>query len=186
MKMNDAELMVLVDLETTGLDEKSGLPLEVGILIVDLDLNEVASISRIIQWGRLDWDVSVEKFVRDMHEASGLRKEYDAGAGLTIQYAEGDLVWFLEEHNATSLPMAGSNVANFDRVWLREYMPTLNNLFHYRNQDISSVKELCRVWNPEVYAKLPPKVEKHRVISDCRATVDEFKFYRDNFLFTTR
>lgn len=186
MKLNNAELMVLVDLETTGLDEKNGLPIEAGILIVDLDLNEVASCETVIQWGRIDWDGQVDEFVRNMHDANGLRKEYDAGAGVPIKVADALFREFLAQHNAEALPMAGSNVANFDRAWLREFMPGLNDVFHYRNQDISTVKELCRVWNPEVYAKLPPKEEAHRVISDCRATVDEFRFYRDNFLFTTR
>lgn len=186
MKMSDAELMVLVDLETTGLDEKDGLPLEAGILIVDLDLNVIAAEQHIIQWGKLDWDKSVSEFVRNMHDASGLRKEYDAGAGHDVAAVEGKLIQFLIKHGATSLPMAGSNVANFDRLWLREYLPDLNDHFHYRNQDVSSLKEFCRVWNPEVYAKLPPKEEAHRPIADCMATLDEFKFYRDNFLFTTR
>lgn len=184
--MNDAELMVLVDLETTGLDEKEGLPIEAGILIVDLDLKVVAAEEHVIQWGRLDWDNAVGDFVRNMHEASGLRKEYDTGAGYDVRTVEEKLVKFLARYGADRLPMAGSNVANFDRAWLREFMPYLNDRFHYRNQDVSSLKEFCRVWNPKVYSKLPPKEEAHRPIADCMATLEEFRFYRDNFLFTTR
>jgi len=184
-KLSDAPLMVWVDLETTGLEEKAGLPLEAGVLITDLELNEIAAAQYMIQWGKLDWD-SYDPFVRAMHEASGLRAEYDAGAGLAISDVENLLCAFLRTHDATDLPMAGSNVANFDRAWVREFMPTFNDTFHYRNVDVSSIKEACRLYNPEVYAKLPPKLETHRTVQDCRDTVSEFSFYRDNFLWTTR
>ncbi len=186
MKLSDAELVVWVDLETTGLDPKDGLPLEAGILVTDLELQPIAAMDSVIQWGTLDWDGKIDPFVRTMHEASGLRKEYDHGAGKDIHAVEQMLMRFLADQGATMLPMAGSNVANFDRKWLAEFMPGLNELFHYRNIDVSSIKEACRLWNPEVYAKLPPTIESHRTIQDCRDTVTEFSFYRDNFLWVTR
>lgn len=186
MKLNVGDLVVWVDIETTGLDEKKGLPLELGILITNTDLEKVAQFSRIIQWGLLDWSSKIDSFVTSMHEASGLKAEYDDGLGHQNPVVEEEAIAFLEAHDALKYPMAGSNVANFDRRWIAEFMPALNDAFHYRNQDISSIKETCRRWNPEVYAKLPPKSEKHRVIPDCLDTVEEFRFYRDNFLFTTR
>lgn len=192
MNVNEGDLVVWVDIETTGLVVKDGLPLELGILITDLDLKPIAGYSRLIQWGKLDWWTDdeemhyVSEYVTKMHEASGLRQEYDAGVGQPAGLVERQAITFLESHHAIRYPMAGSNVANFDRLWIAEYFPGLNDAFHYRNQDISSAKEMCRRWNPEVYAKLPDKVEKHRVIPDCLDTVEEFRFYRDSFLFTTR
>lgn len=192
MKLNEGPLVVWVDIETTGLSEKDGLPLELGFLITTIDLEPVAGFSRIIQWGNLDWWTDddekhhISEYVTDMHKASGLYAEYVEGRGDQLAVVEEAAIAFLASQDALMYPMAGSNVANFDRRWIAEFMPDLNDAFHYRNQDVSSVKEMCRRWNPEVYTKLPPKDEKHRVIPDCYETINEFRFYRDNFLFTTR
>jgi oligoribonuclease len=79
--------------------------------------------------------------------------------------------------------MCGSSV-QFDRTWLDYWMPEFSAKFHYRNIDTSTVKELCRRMNKKAFAKVPPKVEAHRVIPDLHDTLEEFNHYRAHFLKT--
>lgn len=172
--------LACIDIETTGLDERQDLMLEVGIVLADKNLNVVAEMSDIIKT-QVNWE-NVGDFVVNMHTKNGLLKALDKGHGRKIGELEDALIYFLQEHGATNLPMFGSNVANFDRPWLRRFMPELEDSYHYRNIDVSSIKETCRLYNPRVFAAVPPKAEEHRVISDCHSTLAEFRFYLENFM----
>lgn len=77
-------------------------------------------------------------------------------------------------------PLAG-NTVYMDRLFLRKYMPLVNSYLHYRIIDVSSIKELCRIWNPEMYKKLPSKHCEHRALTDIKESVEELKFYKNNF-----
>lgn len=177
--MSDVAL-ACIDIETTGLNPNGELLLEVGIVLADKNLNVVAEagdiIKTVVNWG------AVTDHVVEMHTKSGLLKALDKGHGRKQRDLEDSLCYFLKEHNADGLPMFGSNVANFDRPWLRQYMPGLEGLFHYRNIDVSSIKETCRIYNPRVFAAVPPKVAKHRATADCHDTIGEFRFYLENFM----
>lgn len=77
-------------------------------------------------------------------------------------------------------PLVGNSVY-MDRLFLRKFMPTLNEYLHYRIIDVSTVKELCSRWNPEVSKEQPKKQYSHRALSDIKESVEELKFYKENF-----
>lgn len=175
--------LATIDIESTGLDPRIDKMLEVAIVLSDKNLNVIAEMSDVIKQPEpLDWETVASDFVIEMHTKNGLRKQIDKGHGRKIGDLEDALRYFLEEHGATGLPMHGSNVANFDRPWLKRYMPDLENDFHYRNIDVSSIKETCRIYNPRVFASVPPKSDEHRALADCHSTLSEFRFYLENFI----
>ena len=120
-----------------------------------------------------------------MHTKSGLWEEA-VTQGIRPQAAVTGLVnWLIKYDVNNTEPLCGSSV-QFDRNWLDYHMPEVISHFSYRNIDISTVKELCRRYNPELYKKIAVDVvplKDHRVMSDLDDTIAEFKFYRDNFLF---
>jgi oligoribonuclease len=179
---------VLVDIETTGLSHITDLILEVGMVITDANL-EVIDIFDVQIWDSPIYDTTwsmVPAFISNMHTKSGLLDRCRA-EGLLPKDAEEQACEFLAGHGALELPMTGSSI-HFDRSFLNEDMPRLNEMFGHRNIDVSSIKELCRRFNPELYAKLDTATEKkgaHRAVDDCMDTIGELKFYRDNFMFWT-
>ena len=185
---SEPERLVWCDLETTGLDPNNDLLLEVGFRITDLELNTLSQKSVLI-WGPKYIDKivqsKIEHIVWNMHKESQLF--VDAKEHGTAITAARDVIsnWLVQHDITVNDPICGSSV-QFDRGWLDVWMPECINMFSYRNIDTSSIKEVCRRYNPVLYAKLdedtsPKKL--HRVQSDLTDTINEFKFYRDNFFF---
>lgn len=174
---------VVVDFETTGLNAATGVPLELGMLIVDKDLNILASKDMIVQPAVQPlWD-QMDPFVVTMHTKNGLIAELAKETGYVAAVVDAEFREWLAENHAEKLPMCGSSVS-FDRGWMQVHMPELARVFHYRNVDVSTIKELCRQWNPRVFDQAPTKIEKHRSLADCIETVEELRYYADNFFFT--
>lgn len=180
--------LLVCDVETTGLDPEQSDLIEVGFAVVDLDLHLADSIEIVCRPDMdIDW-TAVPPLVREMHEKSGLRKVLDNSSSGACDYEEAEaelLDWYTDLFGDAKMPLMGSSV-HFDRRWLQAYFVDLSDKFHYRNIDVSSLKELCRQYNPEVYAELPPKMELHRAGPDIVDTLNEFRFYVQNFLFTTQ
>lgn len=193
--------MVWVDIETTGLSHLTDVVLEVGIRITDENLKTIDEFDMTV-WDSPYYDRKFEeigmragagekgpKIVLDMHRESGL---WDSARseGLTPTDAEKGMVDFLEGHGVEKErpPMCGSSV-HFDRMMITEQMPGLAACFGYRNIDVSTVKELCKVLNPELYGKLdkygPKKSERHRALDDLTDTINELAWYAENFLHIT-
>lgn len=179
--MNKVE-WVCVDLETTGL-EPDAIILEIGVVLADREFQPLASRSTVVRPPhKIDWE-ALDPYVTKMHEKNGLRKQIDNGEGMSLINAQADMIDFLLSHNAEGMPMFGSTIY-MDRTWLRHSMPGFDSVFHYRNVDISSIKELCRRLNPTLFSKLPSADDSaHRVIADCKASLAQGKFYADNFFF---
>lgn len=189
-----------VDFETSGLeDDPNAMPLEVGCILTDKDGNEAASFRSLI-FGP-GWFESLQRapeIVREMHSANGLanamgglssmmREPTTAEQVLGYPQVDENFSDFLYQYGGASrvVPMAGSTI-NFDRFFMR-YLPMSKKWFHYRNVDVSSYKNACRLYNPGLYAKLPqmPVDQKaHRPLEDLRESIKELQFYRDNFFFT--
>lgn len=194
-----------IDAETSGLfpPESKEVPmlLEMGFQIRDaatlfvidsfyLPIWDDGYSTRLVAMRQSD-DPQV-KYVVDMHDKSNLWT-MAARTGVSIGEAEAEFLAYFHEHGITSEvpikardPLFGSSV-QFDRQCLQTFMPGLHGVFHYRNVDISTVKELCQRLNPELYSKLPDHTEKrelHRVQPDLDDTFGEFKFYTQNFLYT--
>lgn len=113
---------------------------------------------------------------------SGLLAECQQST-ITEQQAEDSLLKFLIENGVTksSSPLAGNSIY-MDRMFLRFYMKRLDAHLHYRIIDVSSVKELCRRWNPNVFAEVPAKQWAHRGLQDIRDSIEEARYYK-KFMF---
>lgn len=102
---------------------------------------------------------------------------------ITVTEAEDKVLKFLCENNVESFtcPLAGNSVY-MDRMFLREYMPRIDQHLHYRIIDVSSVKELCKRWNGAIFSEAPPKKLVHRGLDDIKESLSELKYYKQ-FMF---
>lgn len=180
---------VWVDLETMGLDPEKDPIVEMGFRITDIDLNTIDDFEVQI-WTSPYFDQCREnaiQYVKDMHKQSGIYTDgpHLSTGAVTPEIALGEALDWLRGHGIQKTePLCGSSV-QFDRSMLHEQYPDVEALFSYRNIDISTVKELCRRLNPDVYERLEevaPAKKLHRVLSDLDDTISEFRFYRDEFL----
>jgi oligoribonuclease len=190
------ERLVWFDTETFGLDPDNDPILEVGVMITDLALNIDNEESWLIWTSPIyqprfkelkeqaDQGHSGSKYVLDMHLTSGLLAEtMEFGRPAVIVEAE-ICEWLNANEIGKDDPMCGSSI-QFDRGMFDAQMPSVTEILSYRNMDISTIKEACRRFNPSVYAKLDeythPK-KRHRVLEDIEDSINEFKFYTENFL----
>lgn len=180
---------VFVDLETMGLDPEKDPVIEMGFRIVDSETLQSIDDFEIQIWNSPYFDQCWENasdFVKEMHQKSGL---YVGGVAMPKGAVGPDealieAMRWLEGYGVNNEPMCGSSV-QFDRSMLHEQYPDIEGLFSYRNIDISTIKELCRRMNPDVYSRLEevaPAKKKHRVLDDLDDTIEEFKFYSQEFL----
>ena len=179
-----------VDTETFGLATDEPI-LEIGLKITDLDLNVLAEKSWLI-WderhkSRLrrmirnaDEGNESEQYVLNMHSQNNLFNVAEQ-KGLPTHLVDEDIMIWMQNSEVLGLPMAGSSI-HTDRRWIEHSLPKTASCFHYRNVDTSTLKELCRRYNKEVYAALPEKKERHRVMPDLEDSIAEFRHYRDEFL----
>jgi oligoribonuclease len=117
-------------------------------------------------------------FVTEMHTKSGLLPEIIAST-ITVEEAQARTLEFLKQHipDPGSVPLCGNSIGT-DRRFLQEYMPELEAYFHYRNVDVSTIKELARRWNPAVLDAMPEKETTHRALDDIRESIAELVHYR--------
>jgi oligoribonuclease len=116
-------------------------------------------------------------YVTQMHQESGLLELLDSG--LAIDQAEAKILDYVKSFapEAGTAPLAGNSIGT-DRMFLNRYMPKLDSHLHYRNVDVSSIKELTRRWYPKVYFQLPKKSGGHRALADIRESIAELRYYR--------
>jgi oligoribonuclease len=100
-------------------------------------------------------------------------------SAVTVDEAESRTLEFLKSHikEPRTIPLCGNSIGT-DRRFLQEFMPTLEAFFHYRNVDVSTIKELARRWNPSVLSALPEKATSHRALDDIRESIAELIHYR--------
>lgn len=188
MKEEDLDLLSWVHIETFGLDRQHPI-LEVGIRVTNLDLVTVAAASWLV------WEPSYETEIRLVRESEDqwvykTHTENDLfhdarEAGIIRPHAVHEICRWMRENDFTGLPMCGNSLST-DKTWLAAQMPDVLDLFHYRIIDCSTIKELCRRYASDIYAQLPNKSEQHRVEPDLIESIEEFRFYRDNFLWDCR
>lgn len=159
--------LLWLDLETTGLDEHTARLLEVGMILTDGDLNEVACIDVVLGW-RTPHALEMPDIVREMHMASGLLDEV-AASRMCLREAEDLLVAWVDLHDARNLYMAGSGV-HFDRRWLRHLMPALAACFHYRNFDATTLR---------YFFDTEKEAPEHRVLGDLRQSIKNIRMLAD-------
>jgi len=161
----------------TGLDIDSDELVEIAVVITDYDLNIIdPGLDLIIKPNPASLE-NMNDFVRNMHETSGLINEIPNGISATeaetlvLEYV---LKFIPADQNA---PLAGNSIGT-DRAFLTKYMPRLDNQLHYRNVDVSSIKELARRWYPRVYFNAPAKDGGHRALADILESIRELAYYR--------
>lgn len=157
---------VFVDLETTGLDPNLSDILEVGIVVYDKNFNKLGVFSEVAHYRHPDKNPStwIDPFVVQMHTKNGLWDECDASQH-SLRQVELDAIEFLKAGGWVRQPLAGSTI-NFDRSFLQRHMLKLHDTFHYRNIDVSSFKNVWKMYDmPELRAN--EKKEAHRAIPDC-------------------
>ena len=176
----DQNNLVWLDMEMTGLDPDKDRIIEIAIVVTDSQLatRAEAPVAVVHQLGTIldamdDWNKST-------HARSGLIDKVKAST-LTEAAAEEQLLAFLAQHvPARTSPMCGNSICQ-DRRFLARYMPRLEAYFHYRNLDVSTLKELVKRWKPEV-AKGLVKQGKHEALADIYESIEELKYYREHFL----
>lgn len=163
-----------VDLETTGLDPGRDAVLEVACVITTADLDEVARWQTVVR-PPAHMPTLCDQ-VRSMHTRSGLLDALAGGA--PFDAAAGGLLDFLRAHLPEgAVPLAGSSV-HFDRAFMRQRLPDAEAWLHYRNVDVSTVKELVRRWAPTLLDEVPADEVAHRAMPDVLASIAELDRYR--------
>ena len=162
----------------TGLSLEHDALIEVAVLVTDFELNQLGDGIDVIIAPPPEALAQMGDFVRDMHTKSGLLTELESGLSMAqgqervLEYVR---QWVPEPRKA---PLGGNTVGT-DRAFLARDMPELEGYLHYRNVDVSSIKELSRRWYPRVYFNAPDKHGGHRALGDIRDSIAELRYYRD-------
>jgi oligoribonuclease len=174
--------LVWVDLEMTGLDAETDVIVEIACIVTDASLDALDNGIQIVVHADADTLRGMSDFVREMHTKSGLLPEIEQSA-VGVAAAQQTTLEYVKQHvpTASSAPLCGNSIGT-DRRFLARYMSELDEYLHYRSIDVSSLKELCRRWYPDVYRKRPGKAEHHRALDDIRESIEELRFYRANLL----
>lgn len=161
----------------TGLDVEVDELVEVAVVITDFDLNLIhPGFSVVIKPDQSALD-GMGDFVRNMHIESGLLEEIPNGVSLAdAEFAVNEYILRFVP-TPQQAPLAG-NTIGMDRAFLARYMPRVDAHLHYRNVDVSSVKELSRRWFPRVYFNAPVKNGGHRALADILESIRELHYYR--------
>ncbi len=162
----------------TGLDPSRDVIVEIAVIVTDDQLEVVAEAPSLVVHASDEQLAGMVPVVAEMHAASGLTEEVRAST-LTIAEAQGRTLEFLAAHVPKGeVPLCGNSIGT-DRRFLQEYLADVEAWFHYRNVDVSTLKELLRRWRPEVLAAAPDKPSNHRALDDVRASIEELRHYRE-------
>jgi oligoribonuclease len=172
--------LVWVDMEMTGLDPDTDRIIEVAVVVTDMQLNVLAE-GPVFAIHQSDETLDkMDNWNKGTHGRSGLIDRVKASA-VTEADAEKALIEFLKKYvpNGKS-PMCGNTICQ-DRRFMARGMPKLEAFFHYRNLDVSTLKELCRRWKPELVSGFK-KAQKHTALADIIESIEELKYYREHFI----
>jgi oligoribonuclease len=161
----------------TGLDLSIDQLVEVAVVITDYDLIPVDPGFTIVIKPDHTALETMNDFVRAMHTHSGLIEEIPNGVGVAdAEFAVLEYILKFVPAGQTA-PLAGNSIGT-DRAFLHKYMPRVDSHLHYRNVDVSSIKELSKRWFPRVYFNAPPKDGGHRALADILESIRELAYYR--------
>ena len=175
---NVNDYMVWIDCEMTGLELEADGLCEVAALVTDAELNVLGDgVDVVIKPSQAEME-HMGEFVTEMHTKSGLLPLLEEGT--TVEDAEQQVLAYIREYCPTprKVPLAGNTIGT-DRAFLARYMPELEGHLHYRNIDVSSIKELARRWYPKVQHRAPAKTGNHRALADIQESIEELRYYRE-------
>lgn len=178
------DLLVWIDLEMTSLvDPMVDSITQIGCLITDKELNIIAESEEITIHADPERFTVVPAEVQEMYKNNGLIPKILAST-ITESAAEDKILSFLQTYvKEGSSPLCGNSVYN-DRMFLRFRIPKVNNYLHYRNIDVSTIKELARRWEPKLFADAEElkQIKTHHALQDIKDSLKELKLYRDRWL----
>ena len=171
--------LIWIDLEMTGLEPEHDVIIEIATLVTDEQLNILAEGPVLAVHQAENVLAGMDEWNQTHHSASGLLDRVRASSHSMADAEQITLDFLKQWSDNLSSPICGNSICQ-DRRFLARHMPTLEAFFHYRNLDVSTLKELARRWYPDV-----PKFEKagtHRALDDIRASLDELRYYRETIL----
>jgi oligoribonuclease len=179
LKKSDQNL-VWLDCEMTGLDPEVDRLIEIAVVVTGPNLEpRIEGPVFAIHQSDAQLD-KMDAWNKGTHGKSGLIDRVKASS-VTEEQAEHDLIAFLSQYvPRQASPLCGNTIGQ-DRRFLVKYMPKLEAFFHYRNLDVSTLKELAKRWRPEVYSAFK-KQQKHTALADVHESIDELAHYREHFL----
>jgi oligoribonuclease len=174
--------LVWIDLEMTGLVVERHRIVEIAVAVTNAQLELLDDGLDLVVHQPPEAMAQMDDFVRKMHTKSGLIGEIERST-LTLEGAGARAIEYIAAHVPApgSAPMCGNSIG-VDRRFLNHYLPALDGYLHYRSIDVSSLKELCRRWYPDVYRRRPSKTEAHRALADIRESINELRFYRETIM----
>ncbi len=177
--MQNENNLIWIDLEMTGLDPDTDVIIEIATLVTDADLNILAEGPVYAIHQSAATMAAMDEWNTNQHGKSGLTRRV-LDSDISAAQAEADTLAFLEQWVPRGKsPICGNSICQ-DRRFLVRGMPELEAYFHYRNLDVSTVKELARRWRPEVLAGVK-KTSAHLALDDIKDSIAELRHYRETF-----
>jgi oligoribonuclease len=179
MSQQDSSNLVWMDLEMTGLEPDIEVIIEIATIITDSHLNIIEEGPVLVIHQDDDILNRMDEWNQRTHHASGLVQKVK-DSKMTIEEADQITVDFIKKHVPyKTSPLCGNSVGQ-DRRFLYKFMPKLSDYLHYRNVDVTSIKEVVRRWYPNG-RKMPKKSDEHKALIDIQESIEELIFYRDHF-----
>lgn len=176
----DLNNLIWLDMEMTGLNPDTDRIIELAVVVTDSQLNVVAE-SPVLAVHQPDAVLdAMDDWNKSTHGRSGLIERVRAST-LDEAAAEAQMLAFLQGHVPPRIsPMCGNSICQ-DRRFMARWMPALEAHFHYRNLDVSTLKELCKRWKPEI-ARGVVKKGRHEALADILESIEEMRYYREHFI----
>ena len=172
----EGERLIWIDLEMTGLDTDNDAIIEIATVVTDAQLNVLAEGPEFAIHHPVERLEAMDEWNRNQHQRSGLWQRV-LDSSTSVGQAEAKTIAFLQEWiKAGASPMCGNSICQ-DRRFLHRQMPRLEKYFHYRNLDVSTIKELAKRWSPAVAAGVS-KTSSHTALSDVQDSIAELRHYR--------
>ncbi|MBS0483762.1 MAG: oligoribonuclease [Proteobacteria bacterium] len=176
----DNNNLIWVDMEMTGLNPDADRIIEVALVITDSQLNTIAEGPVLVVHQPDEVLNGMDKWNQSTHSKSGLIGKVKASRYSEAE-VEAQMIEFLKQHVPPGAsPMCGNSICQ-DRRFMVRSMPQLEAYFHYRNLDVSTLKELVKRWKPEIANGLT-KESKHEALADIYDSINELKYYRQHFI----
>lgn len=172
--------LIWLDMEMTGLNPEQDRILELAMIVTDGDLRVIAQAPVWVVHQSDSTLAAMDDWNQRTHGRSGLIERVKTST-LTENDVQAQALAFMNEYAKPGIsPMCGNTIGQ-DRRFMVRYMPEMESFFHYRNLDVSTLKELCKRWRPDIYKGFN-KQGSHTALADVIESIDELKFYRQHFL----
>ncbi len=176
----DQNNLVWLDMEMTGLTPETDCVIEIAMIVTDSNLNVLAEMPGVAIHQSDEVLAAMDSWNQSTHKKSGLIDRVKASP-FNEQHVQAQMLDFLRPHvPAKTSPMCGNSICQ-DRRFMARAMPELEAFFHYRNLDVSTLKELAKRWKPTIMSGMK-KHGKHEALADIQESIEELKYYREHFL----